>query len=43
MLKTSIETAVADPSAANLAAVGAAAPAVSSSAETLVSDVKSTC
>jgi capsule polysaccharide export protein KpsE/RkpR len=42
-LKTSMDSAVADPTAASLAAVVAAAPAVSSSAQTLVSDVMATC
>ncbi|HEX5016714.1 MAG TPA: hypothetical protein VFX15_03915 [Actinomycetes bacterium] len=42
-LKTSIQTAVADPTAANLAAIRAAAPSFESSVQELVRDVKSTC
>jgi hypothetical protein len=42
-LKTSIDAAIANPSASTLAAVGAAAPPAQTALQTLVSDVKSTC
>ena len=42
-LKTSIDAATANPSAATLAAVVAAAPTAETALQTLVSDVKSTC
>ncbi len=42
-LKTSIDSATSDPSAANVAAVAAAAPPVTTALQTLISDVQSTC
>ncbi len=42
-LKTSIDSETSDPSAANVAAVAAAAPPVTTALQTLISDVQSTC
>jgi hypothetical protein len=42
-LRTSVEAAIADPTAATLAAVGAAVAPFTTAVQTLVSDIKSTC